>query len=275
MRAPRRSGWRPDLSAYPDRSIDVRVLPSLGEGGIPDCNRTKSSACVEFAFASRMKKILFILCAIFAASVAAFLIVQLIVVGGTRASIFSADDVASAYVVIVPGASVLRNGTPSDILADRLTVAANIYAAGKAEKILVSGDNGQDGYDEVNVMRRFLLDKDVAPEDIFLDHAGFDTYDTMYRARHVFGITDAIVVTQRYHLYRALFVASHLGINAKGVASDLQPYVKQVWFSTRETLSRVKAAKDVLTGSTSEYLGDPIDIRGNGRVTWDQDISSP
>lgn len=209
------------------------------------------------------------------ASVAAFLIVQLAVVGWTRSSMYSADDVSKAFVVIVPGASVLRNGTPSDILADRLTVAANIYAAGKAEKILVSGDNGQEGYDEVNVMRRFLLNKGVAAEDIFLDHAGFDTYDTMYRARYVFGITDAIVVTQRYHLYRALFVASHLGINATGVSSDLQPYIKQFWFSARETLSRVKAVVDVVKGSTSKYLGDPIDIRGDGRVTWDQDISSP
>ena len=241
----------------------------------PDCNRTKSSACVEFAFPNRMRKILSIFCKLFALVVAAFFVVQLVVVVGTRSSIFSVDDVPAAYVVIVPGASVLRNGTPSDILADRLIVAANIYAAGKAEKILVSGDNGQDGYDEVNVMRRFLLDKEVAPEDIFLDHAGFDTYDTMYRARHVFGITDAIVVTQRYHLYRALFVASNLGISATGVTSDLQPYVKQAWFSARETLSRVKAVKDVLTGSTSEYLGDPIDIRGDGRTTWDQDTSSP
>lgn len=204
-----------------------------------------------------------------------FVLVQLVVVAGTRSAIYSAKDVPPAYVVIVPGASVLRNGTPSDILADRLTVAASLYATGKAEKVLVSGDNGQEGYDEVNVMRRFLLDKDVAPEDIFLDHAGFDTYDTMYRARHVFGITDAIVVTQRYHLYRALFVASHLGINATGVSSDLQPYIKQPWFSARETLSRVKAVVDVLTGAKPGYLGDPIDIRGDGRVTWDQDISSP
>lgn len=203
-------------------------------------------------------------------SAAAFAIVQLVVVGGTRSSIFSADDVPPAYVVIVPGASVLRNGTPSDILADRLTVAANLYAAGKAEKILVSGDNGLDGYDEVNAMRRFLLDKDVAPEDIFLDHAGFDTYDTMYRANRVFGVRDAIVVTQRYHLYRALFIASHSGIRASGVPSDLQPYVKQSWFSARESLSRVKAFADVITGATSKHLGEPIDIRGDGRVTWDE-----
>jgi vancomycin permeability regulator SanA len=216
-----------------------------------------------------MRKIFLILCAVAMILLVAFAVVQLIVVGGTRSSIFSADDVPAAYAVIVPGASVLRNGTPSDILADRLTVAANIYAAGKAEKILVSGDNGQDGYDEVNVMRRFLLGKDVAPEDIFLDHAGFDTYDTMYRARNVFGITDAIVVTQRYHLYRALFVASNLGIAATGVASNLQPYVKQAWFSARETLSRVKAVGDVLFGSVPRYIGDPIDIRGDGRVTWD------
>jgi len=202
-------------------------------------------------------------------------VVQLVVVMGARSAIHSIGDVPPAYIVIVPGASVLRNGTPSDILADRLIVAADLYAAGKAEKILVSGDNGKKGYDEVNAMRRFLLGRQVAPEDIFLDHAGFDTYDTMYRANRVFGVTDAIVVTQRYHLSRALFLALHLGIRASGVSSDLQPYLKQFWFSSRETLSRVKAVADIFFGSAPKYLGDPVDIRGDGRVTWDQDISSP
>lgn len=222
-----------------------------------------------------MRRFLKILTVIAGMILFAFVLVQLVVVAGTRASIYSAEDVPPAFVVIVPGASVLRNGTPSEILADRLTVAVGLYSAGKADKILVSGDNGQDGYDEVNAMRRFLLDKGVAAEDIFLDHAGFDTYDTMYRANRVFGVTDAIVVTQRYHLYRALFIASHLGIRATGVTSDLQPYIKQAWFSARETLSRVKAVADVIMNAKPGYLGDPIDIRGDGRVTWDQDISFP
>ena len=230
---------------------------------------------MEFAFVSHMRKPLFILGTVATTLAVAFVAVQFAVVIGTRSSVFLAKDVPPAYVIIVPGASVLRNGTPSDILADRLTVAADLYAAGKAEKVLVSGDNGQQGYDEVNAMRRFLLDKDVAPEDIFLDHAGFDTYDTMYRANRIFGVTDAIVVTQRYHLSRALFVASHLGIRASGVSSDLQPYIKQAWFSARESLSRVKAVADVVLSSNPKYLGDPIDIRGDGRVTWDQDTVSP
>jgi len=139
----------------------------------------------------------------------------------------------------------------------------------------VSGDNGQDGYDEVNAMRAYLLDAGVAPEDLFLDHAGFDTYDSAYRARHVFGVTDAIIVTQRYHLPRALYLADRVGIRAQGVSSDLQPYVKQAWFSARESLARVKAVGDVLFGAEPEYLGDPVDITGDGRVTWDEGISSP
>ncbi len=178
-------------------------------------------------------------------------------------------------VVIVPGASVLPSGRPSDILADRLTVAQEIYALGLAEKILVSGDNGRDGYDEVNAMRRYLLERGVAPEDIFLDHAGFDTYDTMYRARHLFGVSDAFVVSQSFHLPRAIFIARSLGIDAIGVSSSLQPYVKQDWFVFRERFARVKAVLSVLFQTKPTFLGDQIDISGDGRVTWDQDISSP
>lgn len=205
----------------------------------------------------------------------AFVVVQLIVVEGAKRAVYAAEDVPAASLIIVPGASVLASGKPSDILADRLTVAADLYAAGKADTILVSGDNGQDAYDEVNAMRVFLLNEGVAPENIFLDHAGFDTYDTMYRANRVFGVTDAIVVTQGYHLPRALFLASKLGIEAAGVPSDLQPYVKQDWFTFREMFARVKAFFEATFGAEPTYLGEPIDIEGDGRVTWDEGISSP
>lgn len=216
-----------------------------------------------------------ILISMFAAA-AAYLGCQAVVLAaGKDIVVFPSDEIEHAPVVIVLGASVLRSGQPSDILADRLKVAAEIYAAGLADKVLVSGDNGQDGYDEVNAMRKYLLGAGVAPEDLFLDHAGFDTYDSVYRARHVFGVTDAIVVTQSYHLPRALYLADVVGIEAQGVASDLQPYVKQAWFSARESLARVKAVGDVLFGADPEYLGEPIDITGDGRVTWDEGISSP
>jgi len=219
-----------------------------------------------------MRRLVKLILTIVVVAGAAFFSCQAIVLSfGRNIVAYPSERIAHAPVVIVLGASVLPSGRPSDVLADRLTVAYQVYEAGLADKILVSGDNGQDGYDEVNVMRRYLLDEGVQPEDIFLDHAGFDTYDTVYRAQHVFGVTDAIIVTQDFHLPRALYLADAVGVRAQGVSSDLQPYVKQAWFSTRESLARVKAVGDVLFGAESEYLGEPIDVKGDGRVTWDEE----
>ncbi len=179
---------------------------------------------------------------------------------------------ANYTVVIVPGASVLRNGTPSDVLTDRLLTALDLYQAGKVKTFLLSGDHGQDGYDEVSVMRDFLLDRGVPGEDLFLDHAGFDTYDTLYRAVHIFGITQgAMIVTQRFHLPRAMLIADGLGMfETTGVIADRQTYLKASVFSAREWPARVKALFDVIFKSKPKYLGDPIDITGDGRVTWDK-----
>lgn len=193
-------------------------------------------------------------------------------VGSMRNLIVTPDAVADVPVVIVPGASVLRDGQPSDVLADRLLAAIDLYRAGKAKKILVSGDHGQDSYDEVNAMRRYLLERGVAPEDIFLDHAGFDTYDTMYRAWHVFGITDAVVASQTFHLPRALYIGTQLGMTVQGVAAQRQRYVKDAEFAFRERFANVKAYVDVAFGSESAYLGEVIDISGDGRVTWDEGL---
>jgi SanA protein len=218
-----------------------------------------------------MRRLVALILTCLVAAVAAYLTCQIIVLSAGRDIMtFPSEGITHAPVVIVLGASVLPNGKPSDILADRLDVAYRMYAAGLADKILVSGDNGQNGYDEVNAMRRYLLDAGASPEDVFLDHAGFDTFDSVYRAERVFGVTDAIIVTQRYHLPRALYLAESVGMRAQGVSSDLQPYVKQAWFSARESLARVKAVGDVLFGSEPAYLGDPIDMSGDGRITWDE-----
>ena len=198
----------------------------------------------------------------------AFIAAQ-ILVAEARQFIFTSADVTLAQAVIVPGASVLRDGTPSDILEDRLLTAIALYGAGKAPKILVSGDNGQEGYDEVNAMKAYLLTAGVAPEDVFLDHAGFDTYDTMYRARAVFGVSSAIIATQEYHLPRALYIGKAVGMDVGGVIADRQPYVAIVSFRLREMLANVKAVFDVIMESKPTYLGDTIPIDGDGRATWD------
>lgn len=179
---------------------------------------------------------------------------------------------ASAPVVIVPGAGLKRDETPSDVLRDRLIVALALYDAGKVEKILCSGDNGQVQYDEVNAMRVWLLDRGVDADDIFLDHAGFDTYDTVTRAAEVFGVTDAVVVTQDFHLPRALYIAHAKGIDVQGVSASLQPYVAQDAYRMREIPARIKSFIEVLLHVQPKYLGDAVDITGDGRVTWDEGL---
>lgn len=182
----------------------------------------------------------------------------------------SAD--VSAPVVIVPGAGLKRDETPSDVLRDRLIVALALYDDGRVEKILCSGDNGQVQYDEVNAMRVWLLERGVDVDDIFLDHAGFDTYDTMTRAVEVFGVTNAVVVTQDFHLPRALYIANAKGISAQGVSASLQPYIAQGAYRIREIPSRIKAFFEVFFHVPPMYLGDAIDITGDGRVTWDEGL---
>ena len=196
-----------------------------------------------------------------------------ITIGRATNNIVDANDAPLSQIIIVLGASVLPNGTPSDVLRDRLFTAEELYIAGKAPKILVSGDNGGvDGYDEVNAMRKFLLADDIPADDIFLDHAGFDTYDTMYRARHVFGVTSAIVATQAFHLPRALYIGEQLGMDVVGVAAERQAYVKGDLFEMRERFANVKAFWDVTFGALPTYEGEIVDITGSGTVTWDEDV---
>lgn len=202
-----------------------------------------------------------------------FYVVAQHVVDAASAYIVSVDDAPVTQVIIVPGASVLPSGVPSDVLKDRLLMAEELYRAGKAPKILVSGDNGgTDGYDEVNAMRKFLLNDDIPADDIFLDHAGFDTFDTMYRAQEIFGVTSAIVASQTFHLPRAIFIGRHLGVDVVGVAAERQPYVHDDLFAARERFANVKALFDVVWGSSPKYTGATIDITGSGTVTWDKDL---
>jgi len=187
-----------------------------------------------------------------------------------RSQIVSIEEVRPAQVVIVLGAKVKANGEPSDILRDRLLTAIEVYRKGMVEKILVSGDDGQVEYDEVNAMRVYLRAAGVDADDIFLDHAGFDTYDSMIRAAKVFGATRAIVVTQEYHLPRALYLADAFGIDAQGVAADRQTYRGMLRYQIRELLADVKATINVLFHASPHFFGDAIDITADGRTTWDE-----
>lgn len=179
-------------------------------------------------------------------------------------------DVPARQTAIVLGALVYRSGRPSDILADRLDTAADLYLAGRVRKILVSGDHGRIEYDEVNAMRRHLQDRGVRPEDIFMDHAGFDTCDTMQRARRVFGVQSAVVVTQAFHLPRAVYLARTCDLDAVGVEADRHVYRKAVRNHVRESVARVKSFAEVHLGIGPHHLGPQIPIEGDGRATWDR-----
>ena len=138
------------------------------------------------------------------------------------------------------------------------------------QRLLLSGDHGRVGYDEVNTMKRFVLEAGVPAEDIFLDHAGFSTYETMYRARDVFQVTDAIVVTQDFHLDRALAIGRALGLEVRGVEAPCTGYVPKQSLLVREWLARCKAWVEVhLTHPLPTYLGEVIPISGDSRASWD------
>jgi SanA protein len=177
--------------------------------------------------------------------------------------------VPKTEVAIVPGALVEPDGDLSAMLAARVEQASRLWHAGKVEKILVSGDHGTWKYDEPDTMRKALVSDGVAPKDVFEDHAGFDTWATMVRARQIFGVDDAVVITQGFHMPRALYLADEAGIDATGLTADLQPWGYQGRKSTvREVLSRVKAVADV-TLDTPAMAGPKIPIATtDGRESW-------
>ncbi|MBC2723386.1 ElyC/SanA/YdcF family protein [Desulfosporosinus sp.] len=186
--------------------------------------------------------------------------------------ILSPSDIPKADAILVLGAYVFPSGTVSTMLNDRLTVGYELYEQGKAPKLLVSGDHGRKDYDEVNSMKNFLKNKGVPSENVFMDHAGFSTYESMYRARDIFQTQTLIIVTQEYHLKRAVFVARELGIDAYGVASDKRDYGQAMtYYNLREIAARNKDffwAKIIKPEPT--FLGESIPVFGNGKVTDDK-----
>lgn len=171
--------------------------------------------------------------------------------------------------VLVLGCGV-HGDEPSDMLEDRLLKGLEIYNSGAAEKILMSGDHGQTNYDEVNVMKKFAENRGVDSKDIFMDHAGFSTYDSLYRARDVFCCKKIIIVTQKYHLHRALYIAERLGLEAYGVNSDQRNYTRYLYRETREILARDKDFIKCIFKPQPVYLGEKIPITGDGNATNDK-----
>lgn len=196
-------------------------------------------------------------------------LLNLYVLSGGGDSTADVADVPPAEVAIVPGALVEPDGDMSAMLAARVEQASRLWHAGKVEKILVSGDHGAWKYDEPDTMRKALVADGVTPADVFEDHAGFDTWATMVRAREIFGVREAVVITQGFHMPRALYLADEAGIEASGLTADLQDWGHQGRKSSvREVLSRVKAVADV-TLDTPALAGPKIPIAtADGRESW-------
>ena len=190
-------------------------------------------------------------------------------------NIISFEEISDNEVdaIIVLGAGIKEDGSPCQMLEDRLKTAIAVYnKLDKKCKILLSGDHGQDNYNEVKTMKKYILDNlSISESDIFMDHAGFSTYDTMYRAKDIFEVNKAIVITNEYHLPRALYLAQKKNIEALGVASDLREYSGIDYYKFRERFSQIKAfLMSNITKSKPKFLGEKIPISSsNGRITED------
>lgn len=190
-------------------------------------------------------------------------------VKATEKNIFTADTFKNdekADCILILGAGV-RDDKPKPMLRDRLLTGIELYKSGAAEKIIMSGDHGRADYDEVNVMRAFALEQGVRAEDIFLDHAGFSTYDSVYRAKNIFGAENIIIVSQKYHLYRALYISEKLDVKAAGVSANLNTYGGQLKRDIREIIARDKDFFKCIIKPEAEIMGDKIPLDGDGSIT--------
>ena len=190
----------------------------------------------------------------------------------TQKQILTSEEAAKLEgvdCVLVLGCYVFENGTPSAMLHDRLTRGVELYNKGAAPKLLMSGDHGREHYNEVDAMKQFAVDEGIPTDDIFMDHAGFSTYESIYRAKEVFQAKKILIVTQEYHLYRALYIADQLGLEAYGVSSDYRTYVGQFMRDAREVLARVKDCAVCIFKPEPTFLGEAIPVWGDGDLTND------
>ena len=181
--------------------------------------------------------------------------------------ILTPENAGSGYDCILVLGCGVHGSTPSHMLEDRLLQGIELYKNGASGKLLMSGDHGRKNYDEVNVMKDFSTDRGIASEDVFMDHAGFSTYESMYRAKEIFKAEKILIVTQNYHLYRAIFDARALGLDAYGVASDPRSYSGQLYRDIREILARNKDFAYSIIKPEPTYLGEAIPVQGNGNQT--------
>ena len=182
----------------------------------------------------------------------------------------AAGDLENVDCILVLGSSVQPNGTLNRVVRERVDTALALYENGVSQRLLMSGDHGKVHYDEVNAMKQYCVDKSVNPDVIFLDHAGFNTYDSIYRAKAIFGVQKMIIVSQEYHLYRAVYIANELGIEAYGVPAE-QEATTALITNLRESVARVKDYFSCAFHMKPTVLGEPIPISGSAKLSDDKE----
>lgn len=222
-----------------------------------------------------IRRLLFGLILLFAAGIGAVFGVNTYVQASVQDRILTEEQAAELEeidCVLVLGCGLEADGSPSPMLHDRLQQGVALYQKEAAPKLLVSGDHGREEYDEVNAMKRFAEEQGVPSEDVFMDHAGFSTYESVYRARDIFQVRWMVIVTQEYHLSRALYIAKRLGIEAWGVPADPRTYSGQTARDLREILARDKDFLTCILKPKPTYLGKAIPVNGNGNLTNDGNL---
>ena len=210
------------------------------------------------------------------AAIALCLLANLRVIAAASPKIVESNELKEQVdCIIVPGARVYEDGTLCTILKDRMDTAIDLYRAGVSQRLLLSGDHGTVGYDEVTAMKAYALQAGVAERDIFLDHAGFSTYETMYRASTIYGAKSCVVTTQRFHLYRSVYLAGKMDMAAFGVEADRRAYGRMAYNQAREALARVKDVLFAAFRPEPTYLGTPISLTGDGRITAKAPFAMP
>lgn len=191
------------------------------------------------------------------------------VVNNTKNEIVKEENVSNIEgvdCILILGAGIWGD-KPSPMLEDRLKEGITLYKQGTTKKIIMSGDHSREDYDEVKIMKEYAESEGVPSEDIFMDHAGFSSYDSVYRAKEIFGVQKMIIVTQRYHLYRSLYIAKKLGIEAYGIESNLRTYPGQVFREIREILARDKDYFKCIMKPEASIMGEKISLDGSGDIT--------
>lgn len=218
-----------------------------------------------------MKKIMKYLIILIVVIIIFIISVNIYIVNTTKSKIKTIKEINHKDIdcIIILGAGI-RGNNPSPMLEDRLLTGIDLYKNYISKKIIVSGDHGRESYDEVNVMKNYLLEKEIPGEDIFMDHAGFSTYDSIYRAKEIFKAKKVIIVTQEYHLYRALYISKKLDLESYGVIADKRKYAFQFKRDIRELAARTKDFIKLIFKPKSKYLGDEIPVNGNGNITNDK-----